>query len=169
MDLFDAIHTRRSIRKFTGEPVEDALIEKGLRAAMMAPSAGNAQPWEFVVIRDRALLERIPAIHPHAAMAPQAAAAIMVCAATDREKYPGNFPADCATATQNLLLALHGSGLGAVWCGVYPREERMHPMRALVGLPDGVVPYALIPLGWPAEEKADTERFESERVHQDRW
>lgn len=169
MELFEALHSRRSIRRFTDQPVEDALLETCLRAAMMAPSAGNAQPWEFVVIRDRQMLARIPDLHPHASMAPQAAAAIVVCAVTGREKYAGNFPADCGAATQNLLLALHGSGLGAVWCGVYPREERMAPIRELLELPDSVVPFSLIPLGWPAEEKPAPNRFGAERVHHDRW
>jgi nitroreductase len=92
-----------------------------------------------------------------------------VCADIVREKYPGNFPADCAAATQNLLLALHGCGLGAVWCGVHPREERIKPMRDLLGLPEKIIPYALVPVGWPAEEKPVPDRFDAKRIHRERW
>ena len=105
MDVLEAIHTRRSIRAYQDQPVPKELVQQILTAAMYAPSAGNAQPWQFVVINDRKLLQQIPKVHPHAPMAEQAPLAIMVCGDLDMEKYPGNWPLDCAAAVENLLLA----------------------------------------------------------------
>ncbi len=169
MDLFDALRTRRSIRKYRPEPVEETVILDCIAASMLAPSSGNAQPWEFVTVLERDTLDRVPDFHPRAGMCRQAAAAVLVCADPGREKNPGNWPADCAAATQNLLLALHGRGLGAVWCGVFPRKERVTGMRKLLGIPEGIIPYALIPLGWPAEEKPVPDRFDPRRVHRESW
>ncbi len=117
MDILEAIHTRRSIRKFTDEPVSGTMIEECLKAAMTAPSAGNCQPWHFVVIKDRATLNYFASINRHAGMCKTAQAAIIVCCDTNLEKYPGFWAQDCLAATLNLLLAAHGQGLGAVWCG----------------------------------------------------
>jgi len=115
MDAIEAILTRRSIRRFRDEPVSDDLIETLLRAAMAAPSAGNQQPWHFVVIRDRETLDTTSTVHPYATMAAEAALAIVVCGDTTLEMHKGFWVQDCAAAIQNLLLAAHASGLGAVW------------------------------------------------------
>ena len=117
----------------------------------------------------RALLDRIPEFHTRAPMCRQAPVAVVVCADRSREKYAGNWPSDCGAATQNLLLALHGSGLGAVWCGLHPREERVTGMRALLKLPENVIPFSLVVLGWPTEEKASPERFDPKRIHTNGW
>ena len=169
MELFEALHTRRSIRAFTDQPISEADLETILRAAMDAPSAVNAQPWHFVVITDRALLDAIPDVHPHAAMCRTAQAAIVSVAEIALEKAPGNWMVDCSAAVENLLLAARGLGIGSVWCGLYPRQERMAPMAALLGLPEGFLPHALVPLGYPAQEFKRVERFKPERIHRNGW
>jgi len=169
MELFEAIRTRRSIRRFSDKPVPPEHIEKILDAAMMAPSAGNGQPWQFVVVTDRALLEKIPQIQPNGEMSREAAAGILICGDTSLEKYPGNWVADCAAATQNILLAVHALGLGGVWTGVYPGGERCQAFRDFFGLPQHVIPLAFVPIGYPAESKEHENRYQSARVHRDRW
>ena len=120
MDALQAIRTRRSIRVYQDKPVPEELVQQILTAAMYAPSAGDARPWQFVVITDCKLLRQIPTVHPHAPMAEQAPLAILVCGDAGMEKYPGNWPLDCAAAVENLLLAAHALGLGGVWTGCIP-------------------------------------------------
>ena len=169
MDLFEALYTRRSIRSFTDAAVTEADLETLLRAAMAAPSAGNAQPWHFVVVTERAVLDAIPGIHPYAAMCKTAQAAVVVCAELALEKYPGNWVLDCAAATQNLLLAARGMDIGSVWCGLYPQQERMTAMAGLLRLPEGIAPHALVALGHPAQEFKKIDRFKPERIHRNGW
>lgn len=169
MELHEAITRRRSIRRFTDQPVSKETLTELLRAAMWAPSACNAQPWHFVVVTDRAMLDSIPGIHPYAEMTREAAAGILVCADLSLEKSPGNWMVDCSAATQNLLLAAHAAGLGAVWTGIWPREERCKTFQQRFGLPETVMPLCWIPIGWPAEEKVVEDRFRPERIHWERW
>jgi nitroreductase len=169
MEALEAIFTRRSIRSFTPQPVSADMIETLLRAAMSAPSACNQQPWHFVVVTDRATLDAIPAIHPHAGMARQAALAILVCADPHLETCPGYWPQDCSAATENILLAARALGLGAVWTGVYPGEERIAAFRKFFGLPDHVIPLSFIPIGYPAEPAHAVDRYHADRIHPDRW
>ncbi len=169
MDILEAIHTRRSIRKFDGRPVAPELVDRLLEAAMAAPSAGNAQPWHFVVVTDRATLDAVPGYHPYAAMCRQAPLAIVVCADPGLEKYPGFWVQDCSAAVQNLLLAARGLGLGAVWTGLYPDAGRMRGTRALLGIPETVMPLALIPVGHTDQACERKDRFRPERVHDGRW
>ncbi len=163
------ILTRRSVRKYTDQPVAEALVTDLLRAAMAAPSAGNQQPWQFVVVRDRAVLDVIAGANPYGGMAREAQVAVVVCGDLRRVQRPHFWAQDCAAATQNLLLAAHAAGLGAVWCGTYPLEERMGPIAAVLGLPEQVVPFAVVPMGYPAETPAPVDRFDFGRVHRDRW
>lgn len=169
MDLFDAIHHRRSVRRFLADPIPADVVERLLRAAMAAPSAGNQQPWQFVVIDDRSTLDAVPRFHQHARMLTQAPLAVLVCATPATEKHKGYFPQDCAAATQNLLLAAHGLGLGACWLGIHTRPEREQGLRELLGIPADVVPYSLIALGRPAETPAQADRYDAARVHRNRW
>jgi nitroreductase len=169
MDALDAIWTRRSIRKYRDEPLPEDLIQKLLAAAMQAPSARNQQPWQFVVIDERATLAKIPSFMPNAAMVAKAPLAILVCGDLGLEKSEGYWVVDCAAATQNLLLAAHALGLGAVWCGVYPREPRMAGLRRLVGLPDNVIAHSLVVLGQPAEQVWPEDRYRPERVRRNHW
>ena len=171
MDLFEAIHTRRSIRAFTDEPVSGADMDVILRAAMAAPSAGNAQPWHFIVLTDRAVMDAVPDIHPHAAMIRQAPVAVAVAAELAQEKYPGfgYWTLDCSAAVENMLLAARGLGIGSVWCGIYPRTERMAGLKKLLGLPEGVEAHALVVFGHPAQDFKRVDRFKPERIHANRW
>lgn len=165
----EAILSRRSIRKYTAEPVADEVIQELLKAAMAAPSAGNEQPWHFIVIRDRRILDEIPRFHPYSQMLREAPVAILVCGDPRLQKYQGYWPLDCAAATENVLIAIQALGLGGVWLGVYPVEDRMNALRHLLGIPSEVVPFSLIPVGYPAETKPPAERFDPRRVHRDRW
>ncbi len=136
---------------------------------MQAPSARNTQSWHFVVITKRALLDKIPQVHPYAEMARQAQAGILVCGDLDIEPSVEYNALNCAAATQNILLAAHDKGLGAVWIGIHPREQRKQAMRELFELPERIVPISLIMLGHPADESTPVNRFEKDRVHQNKW
>lgn len=169
MDVIEAIMTRRSIRTFKPQPVPRELVEALLRAAMQAPSAGNQQPWHLVVVDDRALLDQVPAANPNAAMAAGAPLAILVCGDTRLELHPGYWIQDCTAALQNLLLAAHALGLGAVWTGITPRVERVAAFKKLLGLPAEVEPLGLVVLGYPAVQVPPADRFKAERVHHNGW
>jgi nitroreductase len=169
MDAYKAIITRRSIRKFEDRAVPEEVVRQLLEAAMQAPSAVNKQPWYFVVIDERELLSKLPEINPNAGMAADAPCAILVCGDTELVHGPGYLPQDCSAATQNILLAAHALGLGAVWCGIYSREEREAGTRTLLRLPDSIVPFSLIVLGYPAETPRQPERYIEERVHRNGW
>jgi nitroreductase len=169
MNTLQAIRTRRSVRSFTPKPVAEEAVEEILRAAMSAPSAGNEQPWQFVVIDDRRTLDGITEVNPNARMCKEAQMAILVCGDTTREKYPGFWVQDCSAATQNILLAAHDQGLGSVWTGIYPIEERVRGFRRLLGLPEHIVPFCLVPLGYAARGPPQVDRFQKERVHRNRW
>ncbi|MFH1017119.1 MAG: nitroreductase family protein [Pseudomonadota bacterium] len=169
MDALEAIFTRRSIRKYAKGTVPGPVVTELLKAAMAAPSAGNKQPWHFVVIDDRQILERVITFHPSAEMLHETALGILICGDESLEKGKGYFPLDCSAAAQNVLLAAHAKGLGAVWLGIYPRQDRIAGMRELVGVPEGIVPFALISIGLPAEKAGPVERFDAGRVHRNRW
>jgi len=169
MDVMEAIHSRRSIRKFQQKPVPDELVRALLAAAMSAPSAGNQQPWHFVVITDQEILGKVPALNPYAAMAREAPLAVLICAELALEKYPGYWVQDCAAATQNMLLAAHGKGLGAVWTGITPMKDRVQGFQKLCNLPEKVLPLALVVLGYPAQTLKPEDRFRADRVHRNTW
>lgn len=169
MDALEAIFTRRSIRTFANDPVSDEHIETLLRAGMAAPSAGNQQAWEFVVIDDRAVLEAIPRVHPYAQMCAEAPLTLAVCADPSREKYAGFWVQDCSASTQNILLAAHALGLGAVWLGIAAGGERARAVAQLLKLPDGIEPLALIAVGHPSEMKEPEDRFDPHKTHHNQW
>ncbi len=169
MEVIEAILTRRSIRKYSREKITDKQIEIILKAAMYAPSAMNQQPWHFIVIDDREKLNRIMEVHPYSKMLKEAGLAILVCGDERLQLSKGYWVVDCGAATQNLLLAAHGIGLGAVWLGVHPREERKLGIRKIFNLPDHVQPFSLISIGYPAEEKLFPQRFKPERIHKNTW
>ena len=169
MEAMDAILSRRSIRKYTEQPVPDDAIDELLKAAMSAPSAGNQQPWQFVVIRERGILDEIPKYHPYSAMLKEASVAVLVCGDLKSERHKGYWVQDCSAATQNLLVAAQAKGLGAVWLGVHPREDRVAGIRKVLGLPEHVVPLSLVPVGHKGEEKPPANRYDASKVHHDGW
>jgi len=169
MELLDAIHTRRSIRKYLSKPVPEEMIEIILKAGMAAPSAGNQQPWPFIVITERARLDAIPEFPPSSKMVLQAPAAILVCGDPNGKKWPTFWDQDASAATQNILLAARSLGLGTVWVGVYPDNDRMEGFRKLFGLPAHITPFALIPVGWPDGEFEAVNRYRPELIHYESW
>ena len=169
MEALEAILTRRSIRKYKSQSVPKDVINKLLEAAMAAPSSMNLQPWRFVVIDDRAVLDKIPELHPHAKMLKEAPLAVLVCADSKVQNIEGYWAQDCSAATENILLAAHALGLGAVWLGVFPRKERMDAVAGLLRLPEEIKPVSLVSIGHPAEEKPASNKFDPSRVHRNKW
>ena len=171
-DLIQTIMTRTSMRAFLDKPVSDEIIETLLKAAMAAPSAKNSQPWAFVVVRDRALLEKLGNSLPNAKMTASAPVAIVICGTMDKT-LPGEareyWIQDAAAATENFLLAVHALGLGAVWTGVHPISERIRILKDALKLPDGVEPFCLIPFGWPAVPATVKDKWDPSIIHQDIW
>lgn len=169
MDALEAMHGRRSIRHYADRPVDDEAVTVLLRAAMSAPTAGNQQSWRFVVVRDRATLRRLSDTTPYGNMLPGAALAIAVCGELAAEKHVGYWVQDCAAAMQNLLVAAHAMGLGAVWLGFHPVEERVQGAARVLGLPEGVRVLGVASVGHPAEDKRPVDRFDPAKVHLERW
>ena len=169
MEAYEAILTRRSVRAYTDQPVSDDMIQKLLVAAMSAPSAGNGQPWRFVVITERAVLDALADLLPFGKMLKQAPLAITVCGDAKGSAREGYWVQDCSAATENLLLAAHALGLGGVWLGVHPREDRVAGVRKILGMPEQVTPLCVLAVGHPAEPSGPVDRYREERVHRDRW
>ena len=166
----NAILRRRSIRKYTNEPISEEQIHHLLEAAMSAPSARNQRPWEFLVITEPGKLEQAGEVSPYARMAKTAPLAILVCGDLRREPQQDGFWAqDCAAAAENLLIEAVELGLGAVWLGIYPIQERVAYLQGVFGLPEPVVPFALIPVGYPAETRPAPSRHDAARVHRNAW
>jgi nitroreductase len=169
VNAVDAILQRRSIREYKEKAIPEELFTELLEAAMCAPSAGNERPWHFIVITERSLLEGITEFHSQ--MLKQAPAAIIVCADMNRDKYPGvgYWIQDCAAATENILIAAQDRGLGTCWLGVYPRENRVAGMRRLLNIPEHIVPFSAIAVGYPAAVKSPGPRYDESRVRRNGW
>ena len=165
----EAIFKRRSVRRYTNQAIRAEDITQLLQAAMAAPTARNCQEWEFVVVRDKAMFQKIMAVHPYAKMLAQADCAIVVCGNTKREMAPNYWPADCGATTQNILLAATALGIGSVWLGVYPNEERMAAVSRLLNLPQHIKPLNIISLGMPDEKLAEVNRFDPAKIHYELW
>ncbi len=164
----DVILTRRSIRRFTPEPVSAEHQEALLRAAMAAPSAKNLQPWAFVALDDPAVLRAIPQFHPAAQMLLEAPFAVVVCGDLERDA-GGYWVQDCSAAAENVLLAAHALGLGGVWLGVHTRPDREQGIRTLLRLPPHMEPLCILAIGHPAEVRPPEDRFDPARVHRNGW
>ena len=161
------ILARRSVRRYSAEPVSDEQIQTLLRAGMAAPSASNRRPWHFIVLRARVALDAFAEQHPYAKMLREAPACIVVCGDSSiSEQY---WVQDCSAATENILLAAAGMGLGGVWLGVYPNEARVAAVREIAGIPAEIMPLCGIALGWPAEQPAARTQYDPARVHHERW
>jgi nitroreductase len=164
MNTIETIINRRSIRKYTDKPVDKEVIVQLLKAGMYAPTARNSRAWQFVVIQKREILHHLSQLHPYGKMLHEAPLAIVVCGDRNIDKEEGYLAINCAAATQNILLAAHELGLGSVWLGVYPRQERMKEISEFLQLPEHLMPVSLISLGYPAEHRAFPERFELEKI-----
>ena len=169
MTVMEAIRNRRSIRKFkVGEIVTDEQITLMLEAAMLAPSACNTRPWEFIVVKDRAILDKIRKAHPYTGMLETASIAIIVMALPEtQEEFNGGlpkgyYPQDCGATTENILLAAVELGLGACWCGVYPKEDRITEIRDILSTKK--MPFCVIAVGVPDENPAPRGKYEESKV-----
>ncbi len=165
--VLDNIATRTSIRDYEARPVEKEKIEKMLRAAMAAPTAMNKQPWHFVVVDQRNVLDALAGANPYAKMLKKAPLAIVVCGNTDKMIEGGGrdfWIQDASAATENLLLAAHAMGLGAVWTGAYPSEERCISISKVLSLSDNLIPLNMIVVGYPAEQPQPKQKFKEENI-----
>ncbi len=170
MDALAALLSRRSIRKYTDEPVSDADLATILRAAMAAPTAFNQQSWRFVAVRDPEVRAALSVASKHAGMLADAPLVIVVCGDLSAERHEGAYWVQDATAAlENVLTAANALGLGAVWVGVHPWEDRAAAVRAALDLPAGVEPLGSVGIGHPAETKEPAQRFDAAKVHFDRW
>lgn len=167
-DMLSVIHNRTSIREYTTDKIDEQEIEILLRAAMAAPSSRNVQPWRFFVVEDQRLLKALSEQLPTAGMVGHAPLAIVVCADTTSgnptEEQRPNWIMDCSAATQNLLLAAHAQGLGAVWTGVFPYQERIRVVSQVLELPAHMVPLSLIPIGHPLKESKPKDKWDPQKV-----
>lgn len=169
MDVLQAIFTRRSIRRYTGAPISEEHMEALLKAGSCAPSAHNLQPRHFIVIKNPATLEYIAEMHPYAKMLPQAGCCIIVCGDDEVQKTKGLLVEDCAASIENILLAAHGIGLGAVWCGLYPVPELTKIIATTAKLPENIEPIGMVVVGHKVEAKEPSDRFDKARIHYDQW
>lgn len=170
--VLDAISARTSIRAYQDRPVGADTVELLLRAAMSAPSARNRQPWVFIVVDDKDLLQQLADSLPYAQSAAAAPMAVVVCGVLTESQGATNagwWVQDAAAASENLLLAAHAVGLGAVWTGVYSYEDRVRAVRNVLGLPRHVVPLNVIPIGYPAENPAPKQKWDPAKVRRNGW
>ena len=168
METIRAIMTRRSIRRWTSEPVTEQQQKTILEAAMNAPSAADARPWHFVTVDDSEIIKQFTNLGGTEMLA-ESTLLVMVCGDESKEVYPGFWPQDCSCAAQNMQLAAHDIGIGCVWVAIYPLDERVRVCRKILGVPDAITPFALLVMGVPAEELPAEKRFDAERVHQNKW
>jgi len=163
--MIKAIETRRSIRKYLPDkPVTKEQLKQLLTAAMLAPSARNSRPWEFIAVTNRDKLDEIVRIHPYAQMCKTATAAIIVIGVPQENGLAGYFAQDCGAATENILLEAADMGLGTCWCGVFPREERIKPFVELFDIQEPKVPFCVIAVGVPDEDPAPRGFYEEKKV-----
>lgn len=178
----DVIMARTSIRSFTGDPVSKDQLETILKAGMAAPTAMNVQPWRFVVVTDKEKIGNVFGTGPRSGMFNTAGAVIVVCGQTTFMRRPFGQPdapeteqpnifwyEDCSAAAENILLAATALGLGAVWTAGFPAEERIAPIAEALGIPVGVVPLCIIPVGVPAENPAPKDKWKPENIHWEQW
>ena len=168
----ETIFNRSSIRSYSDKQVEKDQIMTLLRAGMSAPSAVNKQPWAFVVIDDKALMEKIGEELKNAAMIKKASCAIVVCGdlkLTLEGAGQEYWIQDCSAATENILLAAHSMGLGAVWCGIYPGKERIEKLSNLLSLPENIIPLNIIPIGVRDKEQEPKDKWKEDRIHWNKW
>lgn len=167
----NAIFSRRSIRAYTAQPVPASTIRDLLEAGMAAPSAVARDPWEFITITDKRMLECIADGLPNGKMLASAPLGIVVCGNLEKA-HDGQLSymlQDCSAAIENILLAASMLGLGACWLGVHPRDERVKHIRDLFEIPDSVIPMAALAIGWPAKTKQPRTRYTDQAIHSEKW
>lgn len=169
--VIENIMTRTSVRQFTSQPIAKDTLVSLVKAGMAAPSAVNLQPWSFIIVDEPETLQKLDSIHPYANLK-TATAAIVVCGLldkTDNDEIRAYWVQDCSAATENILLAAHAYGLGAVWCGVYPTQERVYEVSKVLDIPQNVIPLNIITMGYPAENPEPKDKFTAENIHYQKW
>ena len=169
MDVITSINERRSIRKFTAEPISDRMLSTILRAGLQAPSAKNKRPCHFIVVSDKQILTELARSNSNAAMLEGAACGIVVCGDCNIEGMKEFLYADCAAAAQNMLLCIQGLGLAGVWCAVVSNSDWRKQIIEQLELPLKLEPIAVVALGHPDEGKERHNRWEPEKIHYNRW
>ncbi|MDD3053108.1 MAG: nitroreductase family protein [Endomicrobiaceae bacterium] len=165
--VINNILNRKSVRKYTAQKVEQDKIDTIIKAGMSAPSAMNKQPWEFIVISDKKKLEDIAKILPYALPVKNASVAIIVCGNVDvSESY---WVQDCSAVTENILLAAESLGLGAVWCGIYPQDERVKGIQRLLIIPKNIIPLSVVPIGYPLGNEMPKQKYNPSKIHNNKW
>lgn len=160
----NSIYHRVSIRKYQDRPVEKEKIKAILRAAMQAPSAANQQPWEFYVVTDKEKLTALSETSPYAKMTRDAPVAIVPVYRKEC-MIPAYAEIDLSIAMENLWLETDAQGLGGVWLGIAPLEDRMQAVEKVLGIPEHLRAFAIFPLGYPAEERKQQDRYDESRIH----
>ncbi|MDD4819985.1 MAG: nitroreductase family protein [Flavobacteriales bacterium] len=166
------IHQRKSVRNYTEEKVTNEQLDTLVRAAMAAPTAMNKQPWAFILINDRAVMDSLANVLPRAQMLREAAAAVIVCGDLNKagEAEAQQFwIQDCSAASQNILLAAQSMGLGAVWTAVYPKEESIKDVKTFFGMPENIIPLNVIPIGYPSKDENPKDKYKAENIHFNKW
>ena len=166
------IMTRVSVREFTGEKISEAQLDTLLRAAMAAPSAINKQPWAFIVVTDEAIIAKLGEALPYSRCSNHPAVAIIPCGDLSKaiEGEMGAFWVnDVSAATENLLLAAHSMGLGAVWTGLHPDMNRAKLVQEMLGLPEHIIPLCVVPVGVPVEHPEIKDKYKPENIHYNAW
>ena len=159
-----SIYHRISVRKYQDKPVEREKIEAILHSAMQAPSAGNQQPWEFWVVTDREIIEKLSKVSPYAGCT-KGAPVVIVAAYREACMMPEYAQIDMSIAMENLWLETDEQGLGGVWLGIAPIEERMQAVETIISLPEGLRAFATFPVGYPAESRPQQNRYDENRIH----
>jgi nitroreductase len=165
--IYESIMSRTSVRSYTDRAVSADTVEMLLRAGMAAPTARNSQPWHFVVINDRAKMDEIAANSHQEKMLKESQLYIVVCGDMNKtldDKAREYWIQDCSAATENILLAAHALGLGAVWTGIYPIDERVATYNELLKLPENLIPLCNIVIGYPAEQPTPKDKWKAENV-----
>ena len=164
--LIEGILSRHSVRKFTGDPINENDLNTIVKAGMAAPSAMNIQPWSFIIITDKAILNNLCKALPYAKMLDKAGAAIIVCG----DSKEANWVVDCAAATENILLAAHALGYGAVWTAVYKYESRIDPVRKECKIPNDIIPLNVIPIGIAVDKNVKPiDKYNERKIHKNIW
>ena len=165
--VFENVLNRKSVRNYIkGKEVSDTQIETILKAGMAAPSARNIQPWKFIVVKDRNILNNLAERQPYGKMLSNASFAIVV--AGDMEKageHQDFWQQDAAAATENILLMVEALGLGAVWIGVYPKDERVQITREELNMPQSLIPFNIISIGYPEKSEQPKDKWNKDNVH----
>jgi len=169
MDAIEALYSRRSIRTYNDKEISSYDVETILKAAMSAPCAGGGNVCHYIVVKDKDLLKEVLKYHQYAHMLLQASVAVVVVADPALEKYPGRWPMNSSASTENMLIAATALGIGSCWVGIYPVEERMNGLRTIFGIPDSLVPFAIVSLGYPAEKKKPHGELDTSIIHNNKW